>query len=120
MEQLILRDAKAEDAERLADLAAQLGYPSSPDEIRERMRRYADNPSERIIVAELSGRVVAWTSLAVVDHFYTPAYADTLRLRANVVRANAHRFYQREGFAKVKEQFVFETKVGSPPAPSQR
>jgi GNAT superfamily N-acetyltransferase len=31
-----------------------------------------------------------------------------VRLRANVVRAGAHRFYERLGFERKKEQYVFE------------
>ena len=32
----------------------------------------------------------------------------TLRVRSNVIRSNAHRFYQREGFFTAKTQLVFE------------
>ena len=34
-----------------------------------------------------------------------------IRLRSNVVRTDAHRFYERQGFTKTKEQFVFEMKI---------
>jgi GNAT superfamily N-acetyltransferase len=33
---------------------------------------------------------------------------DKLRVRSNVVRTDAHRFYEREGFHRVKTQAVFE------------
>ena len=139
-----IRDAVEQDADSLAALAAQLGYPSSGAEVGRRMVRYAGNPGERIIVAEEGGRVVGWTSVAVVDHFYTALYVEIsglvvdadhrsrgigsllldevkrwakekavplIRLRANVLRKEAHRFYEREGFSRVKEQVVFETKT---------
>lgn len=145
MDSLTIRDARREDAGDLAVLAAQLGYPSSAGIIEKRMEKYAGNPDERIIVAELSGRVVAWTSVAVIDHFYTPVYVEVsgfvvdsrcrsqgigamlmdkvkewarakgvglVRLRANVLRVDAHRFYGRQGFEKMKEQYMFETKIG--------
>jgi ribosomal protein S18 acetylase RimI-like enzyme len=32
----------------------------------------------------------------------------TLRVRSNIIRAGAHRFYQREGFQVTKTQVVFE------------
>jgi len=32
----------------------------------------------------------------------------SLRLRANVIRKEAHRFYEREGFKRQKEQIMFE------------
>lgn len=144
MNPLIIRDAIDADAATLADLAAQLGYPASIDSVQAGLRRYAGNPEERVIVAELSGQVVGWTSVGVIDHFYTPVYVEIsgfvvdakhrsagigaalmaevkkwtkakqlgiVRLRANVIREDAHRFYGREGFLKVKEQFVFEARL---------
>ncbi len=144
MNTLTIRDATGADAASLADLAAQLGYPASIDSVQAGLRRYAGNPDERVMVAELSGQVVGWTSVGVIDHFYTPAYVEIsgfvvdskhrsagigaslmgevkkwtkakhlgiVRLRANVIREDAHRFYGREGFLKVKEQFVFEAKL---------
>ena len=143
-EAILIRDAVEGDAGSLAALATQLGYPSSGPEVGRRMIRYAGNPGERIIVAELRGRVVGWTSVAVVDHFYTAPCVEIsglvvdadhrnrgvgsllldevkrwakekavplIRLRANVLRKEAHRFYEREGFSRIKEQIVFETKT---------
>lgn len=130
-----------EDAGPIAGLSAQLGYPSSTESIARGIRRYIGNHDERIIVAELDGAVVGWTSVALVDHFYSPLCAEisglivdekcrgagigallidaakawakerglgTLRLRANALRKDAHRFYLREGFIKSKEQYVFD------------
>jgi len=144
MESVKIRDATIGDAEALARLAAQLGYPSSGAEIAARLGNYEGTTEERLLVAELSGQVVAWTSIAVADHFYTPLYVEIsglvvdeklrghgigalligevkkwaeskglglVRLRANVIRKDAHRFYEREGFRKAKEQFVFELKI---------
>jgi GNAT superfamily N-acetyltransferase len=34
-----------------------------------------------------------------------------LRVRSNVVREDAHRFYEREGFLRVKTQAVFDRKL---------
>ncbi len=35
-----------------------------------------------------------------------------LRVRSNVVRERAHRFYEREGFVERKRQVVFEKSIG--------
>lgn len=146
METLIVRDARAGDEAALATLAAQLGYPTSAETVAARIVKYFGNPQERVIVAELDGAVIAWTSAALVDHFYTPRCVEisglvvdsdlrgrgvgaallgevkrwaaelgaaTVRLRANVVRVEAHRFYERRGFARVKQQIVFEAAAGS-------
>jgi len=146
MDMISIRDATEKDADSLAGLAAQLGYPSSGSAIGRRMAKYASNPEERIIVAEQGGEVVGWTSVAVVDHFYTAVYVEIsglvvdanhrsqgigsllldevkrwagekavsmIRLRANVLRKEAHKFYGREGFLHAKEQIVFEMKTGA-------
>jgi PhnO protein len=34
-----------------------------------------------------------------------------LRVRSNVVREEAHRFYEREGFQRIKTQAVFDRKL---------
>jgi GNAT superfamily N-acetyltransferase len=34
--------------------------------------------------------------------------AKRIRVRSNVIRTDAHRFYEREGYAPVKDQRVFE------------
>lgn len=36
----------------------------------------------------------------------------TMRVRSNVVRKRAHRFYEREGYARVKAQTVFRKALG--------
>ena len=138
---LNIRDARPGDEAALARLAGQLGYPTSAEAVAARIVKYFGNAEERVIVAELDGDVIAWTSAALVDHFYTPPCVEisglvvdaglrgrgigaallggvkrwaaelgvaTVRLRANVIRAEAHRFYERQGFARVKQQIVFE------------
>jgi PhnO protein len=39
---------------------------------------------------------------------------DVVRVRSNVLRANAHRFYQREGYEPVKHQAVFLKTLADP------
>ena len=135
------RDASIEDADRLSDLASQLGYPVEAKAVAHRLEKYRGNPDERVIVAIKGAHVIGWTSAGVVDHFYTPVYVEisglvvdsanrgagagkslvdevkrwtrkkgisSLKLRANVIRNDAHRFYEREGFRKRKEQIMFE------------
>lgn len=145
IEGLSIRDARPGDEAALAKLAVQLGYPTRVEAVAARIVKYFGNSEERVIVAELDGGVVAWTSVALVDHFYTPRCVEisglvvdsnlrgrgigatllgeakrwaaelgvaTVRLRANVVRTEAHRFYERQGFARVKQQIVFEAASG--------
>lgn len=58
---LTIRPAKTEDAEALASLATQLGYPSTTDQTLERFRVLQARPNEdTVIVAEMNGQVVGW------------------------------------------------------------
>ena len=50
-----IRPGRLEDAEAIASLATQLGYPSTPDEIAERLRRILPHPDHAVFVAELPG-----------------------------------------------------------------
>ena len=55
---LVLRPAEARDAEALADLMTQLGYPSTPQDLARRLRDLAQGPGYHVLVAELRGTVV--------------------------------------------------------------
>jgi GNAT superfamily N-acetyltransferase len=50
----------------------------------------------------LVGAATRWAA----DHGYPK-----LRVRSNVVREDAHRFYEREGFLRTKTQAVFDRKL---------
>lgn len=55
-----VRRARREDAERLADLITQLGYPATPEEIRSRFDSIEHDPAHALFVAELDGRAAGW------------------------------------------------------------
>ncbi len=140
MDTLIIRQAKREDSTDLAILAAQLGYPTTANQVEARLPRYLDSDERCVLVAEHEGMVIGWTSLEIVDHFYIEKYVeisgfvvdeahrgrgvghalmdgaerwamarniDILRLRANTIRTEAHRFYESLGFTRLKTQIAF-------------
>lgn len=138
--------AKPGDEADLARLAGQLGYPVKAEAITPFLNALPHKTEETILVARSpEGAVLAWVSIAVVRHFYTPTVAEIsgfvveegvrgqgigtalmagtlrwareagcprLRLRANTVRAEAHRFYERLGFTATKQQTVFVISTG--------
>jgi GNAT superfamily N-acetyltransferase len=55
-----VRRARAEDAVRLAELAGQLGYPTSVKEMKARLREALKDRDAACFVAEDGGRVVGW------------------------------------------------------------
>lgn len=65
------RPATAADATAIARLLTQLGYPTTTDEARIRLDAIADAaPMDRVIVAELDGRVVAVMTLHLVPELH--------------------------------------------------
>ena len=67
------RPATAADATAIARLLTQLGYPTTTDEARIRLDAIADAaPMDRVIVAELDGRVVAVMTLHLVPELHRP------------------------------------------------
>lgn len=59
-----IRAGGLRDAEEMADLTTQLGYPTTADQTRDRMLRLDVLQRGRILVAEAGGRVVGWIHVA--------------------------------------------------------
>ncbi len=135
------REAVASDVPALAELAGELGYPSTTAQVGERFRRLLAHPElHRVFVAEgADGEPAAWIHVFVSLRLESEPFAEIgglvvgaasrgggvgealvrraeawargrglarVRVRSNVVRERAHRFYQRLGFARLKEQVV--------------
>jgi N-acetylglutamate synthase-like GNAT family acetyltransferase len=72
-EPIAIRPARAADAERIAVLCGQLGYPASPQQVQRRLQQIRQGASHAVFVAERSnGTVVGWVhvylcSLVVAD-----------------------------------------------------
>ncbi len=61
-----MRLAQASDAESIADLAGQLGYPSTSEEVRQRLNEMRDANQYALLVAELAGgQIVGWIGVQV-------------------------------------------------------
>jgi GNAT superfamily N-acetyltransferase len=139
-----IREATLSDAAALAALSIQLGYPSTPEEMVERLTMLGSRPGtggNGVLVAEDESGVVGWLHVSGMYLLESPAFAevlglivdeahrgkgvgkrlldgaarwaadhgfDKLRVRSNVVREDAHRFYEREGFRRVKTQVVLD------------
>ncbi len=138
-EALAVRLAKVEDAEDIARLAGELGYPSTAPEVAERLRAALHDSAHAVFVAMNGEQVIGWVHVfvkhlvesdpeaeiggMVVDARHQRrgvgrllmqqaeqwARARGLRsvyLRSNVIRKDAHAFYQSLGYQVVKTQFA--------------
>ncbi|HXG40450.1 MAG TPA: GNAT family N-acetyltransferase [Candidatus Limnocylindrales bacterium] len=63
-----LRPASASDAERIAALLTDEGYPAGPTDIVARMERFA-SPYSRVVVADLDGEVLGFIALHALPRF---------------------------------------------------
>jgi GNAT superfamily N-acetyltransferase len=62
-----VRSANVADITPIADLCGQLGYPSTPQEVEERLRSVQGNPEHAVFVAELPGGTVAgWIHIFIM------------------------------------------------------
>ena len=68
--QVTLRAAIHDDAERLATLLTDEGYPAGPSDLSERIARFS-TADARVIVAEAGGEVVGFLAFHVVPRFET-------------------------------------------------
>jgi len=139
-----VREAAPRDADSIAALSGQLGYPASGEEIRARLETVRRRGDGRVWVSELDGAVVGWGHAQGVHVLESPAHAEVVglvvdrdlrgrgigaalmaeaerwaaaegytmvRVRSNVVRVDAHRFYERLGFVEAKRQAVFAKRL---------
>ena len=65
---VVLRPATAQDAERIAALFTDEGYPAGPSDIVARLERFASDYS-RVVVADLDGEVLGFIAFHALPRF---------------------------------------------------
>lgn len=142
---VIIRRARKEDAAAIADLAGQLGYPSTREQVERRLERVLPDAAHAVFVAQApGGKMAGWMHVfgyhvleadpraevagLVVDAAQRGGGVGRLlmqqaeqwarekgytavNLRSNIVRHEAHAFYQRIGYEMPKTQHVFRKDV---------
>jgi GNAT superfamily N-acetyltransferase len=98
-----IRLAALRDAEAIAPLLGQLGYPTTADELSERIERLADRPDGEVLVAELDGEVVGLAAYQLIDVIERPD--PQCRITALVVDDR----YRRRGVAYALLHTIEET-----------
>jgi GNAT superfamily N-acetyltransferase len=79
-----IRPATADDAERIAALFTDEGYPAGPSDILERLGRF-DSPHSRVLVADHDGEVLGFVAVHALPRF---EHSDRIvRIMALVVEA---------------------------------
>lgn len=73
---MIIRIANEGDAEHIANLCVQLGYKTSKDEVKLRLRNAFDDKHNVIYVAEVDQKVLGWLEVAVRQTIESGEYAE--------------------------------------------
>lgn len=94
MRYLTIREAESEDVEALAGLMTDLGYPSSPESMRERFGRISSHPAYHTLVAEHEGHVIGMAGMET--GYYYEMDEGYARISAFVVSSR----YRRLGVGK--------------------
>lgn len=140
-----IRSAIQADEEVVANLAGQLGYPSSVQDIRERLFQILIDGDQAVFVAESADKqVVGWVHVFKAQRLIIEPFVEigglivsegqrgsgvgkalleaaetwahgcgltSIRVRSNVIREGAHRFYELLGYRRVKQQNVFYKRI---------
>lgn len=64
-----IRDAVKDDASSIAELLAQLGYPSTVEETADRLAEWRNSPLSRVVVATLNQRVAGVLAFHAIPFF---------------------------------------------------
>lgn len=86
--EISIRDARLSDAQSLAALVGQLGYPTSGEAIVGRLKRLLSSEADRIVVAEVGGEVVG---LACLHTSHSVAYDEPAAKLSAIVVDELHR-----------------------------
>ena len=68
--QITIRTATADDADRLASLLTDEGYPAGPSDLARRIAAFR-GPASRVLVAEHGGEVLGFVAFSLVPRFET-------------------------------------------------
>jgi GNAT superfamily N-acetyltransferase len=79
----------AADADAVARLTGELGYPATPDQIARRFARIDGRPDQIVLVAEDGGAPIAWLHVAAHPYLESDATAEILGLVVGEGRRSA-------------------------------
>jgi GNAT superfamily N-acetyltransferase len=73
---IAIRQADMSDAEQIAALSAQLGYPSTSADTQARIAAMQNSPMDGVFVAETAGVVIGWVHVYLNQSLVMETYAE--------------------------------------------
>ncbi|WP_231737882.1 GNAT family N-acetyltransferase [Terracidiphilus gabretensis] len=143
-DELAIRPLSISDAEAVAILNHQLGYPSSVADLLPRIEQLLHSSERATFAGILESRLIGWIDVAIERHLQSSDTAvigglvvhedvrgrgigrrlcqaaedwargrgiSIVRVRSQIKREDAHRFYLQDGYEQVKISAVFEKKL---------
>ena len=74
--QVAVREVRIDDADAVARLTGELGYPVTPEEMADRIQTQTAQPDHAIFVACQDAKVVGWIDVRVSHHLQSGAAAE--------------------------------------------
>ncbi len=71
-----IRPATLDDTEGIASLSDQLGYPTPPERMRERLNLLLPRKDQQLFVADRDGQLVGWLHVAKIERVESDAFAE--------------------------------------------
>lgn len=84
-----IRDIAYTDAEAIAQLSSELGYPAEADETRTRLHKLLSSADRAAFVASVQNHVVGWIEAHIAHHLASGAYGEIAGL---IVRSDCRGF----------------------------
>lgn len=94
MEEFIVRKAVTEDADQIAVLLKELGYPNTPAFVQLKIVDLSESNNDTVLIAEVDGKVVGLAHLHIAELFHEPGRLG--RIMAIVITNN----YRRLGIGR--------------------
>ena len=143
-----IRPAVATDADAIARLTTELGYPTSREEILSRLEVLVQRDSHFVAVAEISSSVVGWVAaerrlvlesgeraelvglvvgandrragigralVRAAEAWVISQGIPAISVRSNVLRPEAHPFYESLGYVRTKTQHAYTRRLDPEP-----
>jgi N-acetylglutamate synthase-like GNAT family acetyltransferase len=101
---IVIRDADKKDAAAIAKLLEELGYPSTTEFAREKIRKLGQRKHDRILVAEKDGQVAGVLSLHIMSLLHQKF--NMCRVSALVVRSDHRRQYVGQRLMEMAEAYA--------------
>ena len=96
--EITLRPATEADAEAVAELSEQLGYPIAADAVRVRLAQFVTNADHVVVVAERGGQVCGWV------HAHVQQSIELAEPRGEVMGLVVSRDVRRAGLGRLLMQ----------------